>query len=690
MIFKCKICGGELNVERGQNIVECEYCGVKQTLPRFLDDNIKRLYDMANSYLNHSEFDKAENIYNQILLADGRDADAYWNLVLCKYGVTYVNDPKSEKYIPTCNRTYYTSVFNDENYKKAIEYANDEKRNLYESDAKTIDDIQHGIIKISKQEKPFDIFISYKETAQNGGRTKDSIAAQELYDKLTNEGYKVFFSRITLEEKIGIEYEPYIYAALASSKIMITISSSRDNLESVWVKNEWSRFLAFAQMDSSKIILPLYFDMDKSQLPDEFAHLSAYDMKIDGFEQELIRGIKKLIPTPIMEKQRRYKRKRIFVKIGIVAAACLVIAAVCSIPWFMKLPQYNGAMQLYYDKNYPEATWAFDKLENYRDSKEMSEKCKLSWRKCLATVATSGSLTGSNDGDYYVTPNNTVKSFNSHSGGFGDEFGVNDHGKVISIAPNYWCLYALYEDGYVMNSNTTNGLEDDWEDIIQISPRFDDTSIALRADGTMISGELSEEDSWLEETINWKNIIAFDCDFSTYGAGGVMYGALIGIKSNGTLCGVIKSDNDGDSASALEQELDNFYDVNCISIKISPARKKYSIYGTVFYDAVDIIATTNHGTIQTYLNGEFSETDIGNIVSMNSNYTLCSDGNLYETLENAQHFEHSNKYLVSDVVRIGQGFAMDYCVTRSGSIYLSAESTEAKTVVYDEWLERMN
>ena len=110
----------------------------------------------------------------------------------------------------------------------------------------------------------------------------------------------------------------------------------------------------------------------------------------------------------------------------------------------------------------------------------------------------------------------------------------------------------------------------------------------------------------------------------------------------------------------------------------------------MFYDAVDIIATTNHGTIQTYLNGEFSETDIGNIVSMNSNYTLCSDGNLYETLENAQHFEHSNKYLVSDVVRIGQGFAMDYCVTRSGSIYLSAESTEAKTVVYDEWLERMN
>ena len=69
MIFKCKICGGDLNVERGQSIVECEYCGVKQTLPRFLNENTKLMYDRANSYLMHNEFDKAENIYtNNIVI----------------------------------------------------------------------------------------------------------------------------------------------------------------------------------------------------------------------------------------------------------------------------------------------------------------------------------------------------------------------------------------------------------------------------------------------------------------------------------------------------------------------------------------------------------------------------------------------------------------------------------------------
>lgn len=283
MIFKCKICGGELNVERGKSIVECEYCGVRQTLPRFIDENTKLMYDRANSYLMHNEFDKAENIYNQILFADREDADAYWSLVLCKYGISYVKDPKTQKYVPTCNRTYYSSIFDDENYKNAIKYADAEKAELFKTDAKTIDDIQRGIVAISRKEKPFDIFISYKETGVSGGRTKDSIAAQELYERLTNEGYKVFFSRITLEDKIGTEYEPYIYAALASSKVMITVCSSNENIESVWVKNEWSRFMSFMQKDSAKTILPLYFDMDKSNLPDEFAHLTSHDMKTDGF-----------------------------------------------------------------------------------------------------------------------------------------------------------------------------------------------------------------------------------------------------------------------------------------------------------------------------------------------------------------------------------------------------------------------
>ena len=529
MIFKCKICGGELNIERGQSIVECEYCGVKQTLPRFLNENTKLMYDRANSYLMHNEFDKAENIYNQILFADKEDADAYWSLVLCKYGISYVKDPKTGKYVPTCNRTYYSSIFDDENYKNAIKYANEKKAELFETDAKTIDDIQHGIIAISKKEKPFDIFISYKETGLNGGRTKESIAAQDLYEKLTAEGYKVFFSRITLEDKIGTEYEPYIYAALASSKVMITVCSSKENIESVWVRNEWSRFLAFMQKDSTKTILPLYFDMDKSDLPDEFAHLPSYDMKTDGFEQDFLRGIKKLIPLPIMEKERRAKRKKLFKKIGIGAAACLVIAAICMIPWFMKLPDYNAAMQLYYDKNYPEATWAFDELGSYRNAKAMKDKSERSWRNDLAVVAVSAPEYSYSDNNYYVSANNSVKQYS----GIGktifestiDKLQVNEYEKIASLAWGYE-PYVLYSDGTVQFGQNK---EDVWTDIVQIVSNG--RLIGLRSNGTVVYNKAIEENNyneteWLKEMANWKNIIALDCTETM----------IIGLKNDGSLC----------------------------------------------------------------------------------------------------------------------------------------------------------
>ena len=697
MIFKCKICGGELNIQKGQSIVECEYCGVKQTLPRFLDENTKLMYDRANSYLLHNEFDKAENIYNQILLADKEDAEAYWNLVLCKYGVTYVKDPASGKYIPTCNRTHYASVFNDENYKNAIKYADAEKAELYEQDATTIDDIQRGILSISKHEKPFDIFISYKETGENGARTKDSIKAQELYDKLTAEGYKVFFSRITLEDKIGTEYEPYIYAALASSKIMLVIGSSKDNLEAVWVKNEWSRYLSFVQRDSEKTLIPLYFDMDKADLPEEFAHLTAYDMTVDGFEQELIRGIKKLIPLPVMLLERKKKFRKKLKIAGVAVLALAVIGGIASVPWFMKLPDYNAAMQLYYDKNYPEAAWAFADLGSYRDSEEMKDKCERSWRNSLVSVATANEMSNSIAGAYYVSPNGTVESKES-AGSSNNNIEINEHGKIVSIADNL-NLYALHEDGYVTNAVENNQLENDfsWQDVIQISPVFNTTNIALKPDGTMIYGvteskERNDNDNWLKPISEWKDIISFEVYLYRLGMGGVGDTAIVGIKSDGTLCAVVKyADN---TVLSPDDILSNFYDVKKIDVFVESS----SILNLNTKE-LSIVALTNHGTIQSYIDGNFTETDAPDAIDIYYNpygyideqadiYELHSDGNLYE------HGE--NKYLLSDVVYLSNSGSYKYAVTRSGNIYslshLSSNGSRdpyGKTSIHDEWLERM-
>ena len=56
-----------------------------------------------------------------------------------------------------------------------------------------------------------DVFICYKETDTNGERTEDSVLAEEIYNALTSKGYKVFFSKISLENKLGNDYEPIIF-----------------------------------------------------------------------------------------------------------------------------------------------------------------------------------------------------------------------------------------------------------------------------------------------------------------------------------------------------------------------------------------------------------------------------------------------------------------------------------------------
>ena len=294
-VFKCKMCGGALDINKEQSVAVCEYCGTRQTLPKFDSERRANLYDRANHFRRNNDFDKAMGIYENILNEDNTDAEAYWSIVLCRYGVEYVEDPQAHRRIPTVNRAQFTSIFDDEDYKSAIKNADEAQREIYQSEATAINEIQKGILAISQKEEPFDIFICYKETDANGRRTQDSVLATELYRELTREGYKVFFSRITLEDKLGIAYEPYIFAALHSARIMVVLGTRQEHFNAVWVKNEWGRYLSLIKNGAKKTLIPAYRDMDPYDLPDEFSHLQAQDMSRLGFMQDLIRGIRKIL-----------------------------------------------------------------------------------------------------------------------------------------------------------------------------------------------------------------------------------------------------------------------------------------------------------------------------------------------------------------------------------------------------------
>lgn len=297
-VLKCKMCGGDIEAAPNQTYGTCDHCGSTMTLPKATDEQITNLYNRANHFRRQNDFDKAVSAYENILNIDASSAEAHWGLVLSKYGIEYVEDPQSDERIPTCHRVQSDSILTDADYLSAIEYAEDVyTKNLYESEAKRIADIQKRILSISAKEEPYDVFICYKETTDGGSRTKDSTMAQDVYYQLTNEGYKVFFSRITLEDKLGQEYEPYIFAALNSAKVMVVIGTKQEHFNATWVKNEWSRYLSLSKNDRNRLLIPCYSDMDAYDLPEELSMLQSQDMTKIGFIQDLIRGIKKVLSS---------------------------------------------------------------------------------------------------------------------------------------------------------------------------------------------------------------------------------------------------------------------------------------------------------------------------------------------------------------------------------------------------------
>ena len=304
MIIKCKMCGGDIDFIPGATYGTCEYCGSTSTIPQAEDENKLNRYNRANHFRRQCEFDKAVAAYEKILEQDENDAEAHWGAVISRFGIEYVEDPATHQRIPTCHRVQVASILTDEDYLAAVENAPDEEsRRIYQEEAARIAEIQKGILAISANEKPYDVFICYKETDENGQRTRDSQWAQDVYYGLTEQGLKVFFSRITLEDKLGQQYEPYIFAALNSAKVMVVIGSRPEYFNAVWVKNEWSRYLSLMKHDHKRLLIPCYRDMDPYDLPEELSMLQSQDMSKIGFMQDLLRGVQKVMQQPTSAPQ---------------------------------------------------------------------------------------------------------------------------------------------------------------------------------------------------------------------------------------------------------------------------------------------------------------------------------------------------------------------------------------------------
>lgn len=345
-LMKCNYCGGETEIDIGEGkaIGVCKYCESMMTIPKQLGRK-GNLYNRAVFLRQNNEFDSAESIYEDMLREDNTDAEAHWGLALSKYGIEYVEDPSTKERIPTCHRMLLQTILADHDYQAALKEADEASRQIMEREGERIDQIQRRIMEISRQEKPYDVFICYKETDEVGSRTEDSVLAQEIYQELEKK-YRVFFSRKTLENKLGVEFEPIIYAALSSASVMVVVGTKPEHFKAVWVRNEWSRFLKMSK-EKPKTVIPVYRGMSPYELPAELASFQGQDMGKIGGMQDLLDGV---------DRCMRHKKSDSILTQGTLSTAKGADRLIEKGEIYLKLKNYEEARESYLraTKQYPE------------------------------------------------------------------------------------------------------------------------------------------------------------------------------------------------------------------------------------------------------------------------------------------------------------------------------------------------
>ena len=277
--MKCIYCGGEVLVQPGSGIGICTHCMAENPLPK--KEEIRELYEKAGEALRESRFDEAKECFQELLIENPDDAAVCWGFALSEYGIEYVTDPATGEQLPTLHRLSLQKFSEYLYTKKAIDLSwNSLDRDFYIRQSELIDSIQVKSLSISSQETPVDVFICYKRSEEGEKRTADSRMAADYYRELTRRGYQVFFAEETL--KAGEEYEPRIFAALQSAKVMIAFASKREYYEAVWVKNEWSRYAALIERDleekrsTDRLLIPMFQHMKHEELPEALRGMPSY------------------------------------------------------------------------------------------------------------------------------------------------------------------------------------------------------------------------------------------------------------------------------------------------------------------------------------------------------------------------------------------------------------------------------
>ncbi len=311
---RCPICGSPHFIKIDSNEYQCENCGFLKVHNEELSEE-KILVINAYSILRQGNYVDAEEAFDDILNKNKNNYEALWGKICSHHGIVFVED--NNKIYPTFHDIVDINFLEEEGFKRFLSICPEKLKEVYINLAKRIEDLRDKYYKQVIKEKPYDIFISFKASDETGSNTKDYIEATNLHSFLVGKGYKVFFSPVSLKEKTASEYEPYIYHALRTAKVMIVYGQKEEYFEAKWLKNEWGRFIRMIdegiKEDGSLIVC--YENMNPNNLPNRLKKLQCLNLSdktsyitLDKVLNKLINEKKKHIIEEVKIERKEIKK----------------------------------------------------------------------------------------------------------------------------------------------------------------------------------------------------------------------------------------------------------------------------------------------------------------------------------------------------------------------------------------------
>lgn len=117
MAKKCNNCGEAYQTSGGY--VFCPACGYLHDKRRSAKED-KRLA-VAYAQLRMGRFSAAEKLFTEFIQDRPRDAEGYWGMLLCRYGIVY--ESSDGEYVPVCYILRRNSIYTDHYFQEAYALA---------------------------------------------------------------------------------------------------------------------------------------------------------------------------------------------------------------------------------------------------------------------------------------------------------------------------------------------------------------------------------------------------------------------------------------------------------------------------------------------------------------------------------------------------------------------------------------